>query len=62
VIIHLDAEVIARFKETAPQYQTAANKVLREYGSIWSGMRRVSYSHSTGERGRMRKFDSDANP
>lgn len=31
VTIRLDADVIAWFKETAPQYQTAVNKVLREY-------------------------------
>jgi uncharacterized protein (DUF4415 family) len=31
VTIRLDADVIAWFKSTAPQYQTAVNKVLREY-------------------------------
>jgi uncharacterized protein (DUF4415 family) len=31
VTIRLDADVIAWFKETAPQYQTAVNKVLRDY-------------------------------
>src|SRR5688500_6726794 len=31
VTIRLDADVIAWFKATAPQYQTAVNKVLREY-------------------------------
>jgi uncharacterized protein (DUF4415 family) len=31
VTIRLDADVIAWFKETAPQYQTAVNAVLREY-------------------------------
>lgn len=31
VTIRLDADVIAWFKQTAPQYQTAVNKVLREY-------------------------------
>jgi uncharacterized protein (DUF4415 family) len=31
VTILLDADVVAWFKETAPQYQTAANKVLRDY-------------------------------
>lgn len=31
VTIRLDADVIAWFKKTAPQYQTAVNAVLREY-------------------------------
>jgi uncharacterized protein (DUF4415 family) len=31
VTIRLDADVVAWFKENAPQYQTAVNKVLREY-------------------------------
>ena len=31
VTIRLDADVIAWFKQTAPQYQTAVNKVLRDY-------------------------------
>ena len=31
VTIRLDADVIAWFKETAPQYQTAVNKVLRDF-------------------------------
>jgi uncharacterized protein (DUF4415 family) len=31
VTIRLDADVIAWFKGVAPQYQTAVNKVLREY-------------------------------
>ena len=31
VTIRLDADVVAWFKETAPQYQTAVNKVLRDY-------------------------------
>ena len=31
VTIRLDADVIAWFKAAAPQYQTAVNKVLREY-------------------------------
>lgn len=31
VTIRLDADVIAWFKETAPQYQTAVNAVLREH-------------------------------
>jgi len=31
VTIRLDADVIAWFKQAAPQYQTAVNKVLREY-------------------------------
>jgi uncharacterized protein (DUF4415 family) len=31
VTIRLDADVIAWFKEMAPQYQTAVNAVLREY-------------------------------
>ena len=31
VTIRLDADVIAWFKEMAPQYQTAVNKVLRDY-------------------------------
>jgi len=31
VTIRLDADVIAWFKEIAPQYQTAVNKVLRDH-------------------------------
>ena len=31
VTIRLDADVIAWFKATAPQYQTAVNAVLREH-------------------------------
>jgi uncharacterized protein (DUF4415 family) len=31
VTIRLDADVVAWFKATAPQYQTAVNKVLRDY-------------------------------
>ena len=31
VTIRLDADVIAWFKQSAPQYQTAVNKVLRDY-------------------------------
>jgi uncharacterized protein (DUF4415 family) len=31
VTIRLDADVVAWFKEKAPQYQTAVNKVLRDY-------------------------------
>jgi len=31
VTIRLDADVVAWFKEKAPQYQTAVNKALREY-------------------------------
>ncbi len=31
VTIRLDADVVAWFKKTAPQYQTAVNKVLRDY-------------------------------
>ncbi|WP_119303826.1 BrnA antitoxin family protein [Dongia deserti] len=31
VTIRLDADVVAWFKATAPQYQTAVNKVLREH-------------------------------
>lgn len=31
VTIRLDADVIAWFKQTAPQYQTAVNAVLRAY-------------------------------
>ena len=31
VTIRLDADVIAWFKATAPQYQTAVNRVLRDY-------------------------------
>src|SRR5690349_21481677 len=31
VTIRLDADVIAWFKRSAPQYQTAVNRVLRDY-------------------------------
>jgi uncharacterized protein (DUF4415 family) len=31
VTIRLDADVVAWFKQAAPQYQTAVNKVLRDY-------------------------------
>lgn len=31
VTIRLDADVVAWFKQNAPQYQTAVNAVLREY-------------------------------
>ena len=48
VTIRLDADVIAWFKETAPQYQTAVNRVLREY------MER-SAANDTRPRGRRRQ-------
>lgn len=43
--IRLDADVIAWFKETVPQYQTAVNRVLREYRS---GMWRMTLRPRSG--------------
>lgn len=49
VTIRLDADVIAWFKQTAPQYQTAVNAVLREY------MERRAANDAEPQRGSKRK-------